>query len=382
MSSSTKTTTSISRHVDHAEHARRLSDRVHPERENPVHGRPSDRRHLPDLRCVRRAAAGQRAVAGAGDVSLYQRLHRQGRRHRNGRDRAAGHVFTLLWRAIPGLASEQVRRSCWPKRCEAQGARLAGQHGLERRRRPGVGKRISLKNTRAIIDAIRDGWGINPGGRERAVENGDATLLARTPFHDHLYATWPCCRISGSGEDVGLPAGQMGNSEVGHLNLGAGRIVYQDLTRINKAIRDGELAENEVLQEAFVKARGRRIHFIGLVSDGGVHSHQEHLIALGAGREGSGRGRHSRACDHGWARHFADRRCGVISPACAGGPLSNGSEDRDGHRTLFCDVDRDKRSERTRSWHGTRSCSGAGRFRTDTPSAAVKHRLHDGAARR
>lgn len=131
-----------------------------------------------------------------------------------------------------------------------------------------------------VVLIIRDGWGINPGGREKAVENGDATLLARTPFHDHLYATYPCCRISGSGEDVGLPSGQMGNSEVGHLNLGAGRIVYQDFTRINKAIRDGELEKNAVLQEAFAKARGRRVHFIGLVSDGGVHSHQDHLVAL------------------------------------------------------------------------------------------------------
>ncbi len=131
-----------------------------------------------------------------------------------------------------------------------------------------------------VVLIIRDGWGINPGGRDRAEENGDATLLARTPFHDHLYATCPCCKISGSGEDVGLPAGQMGNSEVGHLNLGAGRIVYQDLTRINKAIREGELEKNPVLQEAFAAARGRRLHFIGLVSDGGVHSHQDHLVAL------------------------------------------------------------------------------------------------------
>ncbi len=131
-----------------------------------------------------------------------------------------------------------------------------------------------------VVLIIRDGWGINPGGREKAEENGDATLLAKTPFHDHLYATYPWGRVSGSGEDVGLPPGQMGNSEVGHLNLGAGRIVYQDLTRINKSIRDGEFPENEVLQEAFTRAKGRRIHFIGLVSDGGVHSHQDHLVAL------------------------------------------------------------------------------------------------------
>ena len=107
-----------------------------------------------------------------------------------------------------------------------------------------------------VVLLIRDGWGINPGGKANAKQNGDATLLARTPFHDQLYATYPVCKVSASGEDVGLPEGQMGNSEVGHLNLGAGRIVYQDLTRINKAIRDGELVKNAVLQEAFSKAKG------------------------------------------------------------------------------------------------------------------------------
>ena len=131
-----------------------------------------------------------------------------------------------------------------------------------------------------VVLIIRDGWGVNPGGRAKARENGDATLLARTPFHDHLYATYPQSRLSASGMDVGLPDGQMGNSEVGHLNLGAGRVVYQDLTRINKAIADGEFATNAVLVEAFAKAKGTRLHLLGLVSDGGVHSHQEHLIAL------------------------------------------------------------------------------------------------------
>jgi 2,3-bisphosphoglycerate-independent phosphoglycerate mutase len=131
-----------------------------------------------------------------------------------------------------------------------------------------------------VILIIRDGWGINPDGRDGAEKNGDATLLAKTPFHDHLYATYPGSTLSASGMDVGLPEGQMGNSEVGHLNLGAGRIVYQDLTRINKAVEEGKLKTNEVLQEAFARARGRRLHFIGLVSDGGVHSHMEHLIAL------------------------------------------------------------------------------------------------------
>ncbi|HEY2341504.1 MAG TPA: 2,3-bisphosphoglycerate-independent phosphoglycerate mutase [Chthoniobacteraceae bacterium] len=131
-----------------------------------------------------------------------------------------------------------------------------------------------------VILIIRDGWGINPGGRAQAEANGDATLLAKTPFHDQLYAKYPLSKLSASGLDVGLPAGQMGNSEVGHLNLGAGRIVYQDLTRINKAIAEGELPENPILQKAFAKAKGGRLHLLGLVSDGGVHSHQEHAIAL------------------------------------------------------------------------------------------------------
>ncbi|MEY2484687.1 MAG: 2,3-bisphosphoglycerate-independent phosphoglycerate mutase [Verrucomicrobiota bacterium] len=131
-----------------------------------------------------------------------------------------------------------------------------------------------------IILIIRDGWGINPGGSSKREENGDATLLARTPFHEGLYRDYPWGKLSASGLDVGLPEGQMGNSEVGHLNLGAGRIVYQDLTRINKAISAGELSKNEVLQDTFSGARNRRLHLVGLVSDGGVHSHYLHMIAL------------------------------------------------------------------------------------------------------
>src|SRR3989440_6428792 len=127
---------------------------------------------------------------------------------------------------------------------------------------------------------IRDGWGINPSGKKSREQNGDATLLARTPFHDKLYRDYPGSKLSASGSDVGLPQGQMGNSEVGHLNLGAGRIVLQDLTRINKAIAKGELERNRVAQETFAGARGHRLHLLGLVSDGGVHSHYSHLIAL------------------------------------------------------------------------------------------------------
>src|SRR6266404_489392 len=131
-----------------------------------------------------------------------------------------------------------------------------------------------------VMLIIRDGWGINPGGQKSREQNGDATLLASTPFHDQLYRDYPGSKLSASGSDVRLPDGQMGNSEVGHLNLGAGRVVLQDLTRINKAIADGELVRNHVAQETFATARGHRLHLLGLVSDGGVHSHYDHMIAL------------------------------------------------------------------------------------------------------
>jgi 2,3-bisphosphoglycerate-independent phosphoglycerate mutase len=131
-----------------------------------------------------------------------------------------------------------------------------------------------------VVLIIRDGWGVNPGGIETAEKDGNAVLLAQTPFHDLMLEHYPKGFLSASGLDVGLPDGQMGNSEVGHLNLGAGRIVYQDLTRINKAIGDGSLAANPVFTAALDKAKSSRLHLIGLVSDGGVHSHQDQLIAM------------------------------------------------------------------------------------------------------
>ncbi|MFT3991883.1 MAG: 2,3-bisphosphoglycerate-independent phosphoglycerate mutase [Luteolibacter sp.] len=131
-----------------------------------------------------------------------------------------------------------------------------------------------------VVLIIRDGWGVNPGGKETAEKDGNATLLAHTPFHDVMLEAYPKGFLSASGMDVGLPPGQMGNSEVGHLNLGAGRIVYQDLTRINKAIDDKVLPVNPVLVEAFETAKSTRLHFIGLVSDGGVHSHMDQLNAM------------------------------------------------------------------------------------------------------
>ena len=130
--------------------------------------------------------------------------------------------------------------------------------------------------TRPLALIVLDGWGI----REETVYN--AIALARTPVYDELLARYPNARLIASGEAVGLPPGQMGNSEVGHTNMGAGRVVYQDLTRIDKAIREGELARNPVLLSAMDRCLDGRqaLHFIGLLSDGGVHSHQRHLHAM------------------------------------------------------------------------------------------------------
>jgi 2,3-bisphosphoglycerate-independent phosphoglycerate mutase len=123
---------------------------------------------------------------------------------------------------------------------------------------------------------ILDGWGF---GRD---DESNAILAAKTPFFDHLLKTYPNSKLEASGTAVGLPAGQMGNSEVGHMNLGAGRVVYQELGRIHKAVEDNELIDNPVLKEAFTYAKqsGKNVHFIGLVSDGGVHSHTSHLKGL------------------------------------------------------------------------------------------------------
>ncbi|MGE5550298.1 MAG: 2,3-bisphosphoglycerate-independent phosphoglycerate mutase [Bacteroidota bacterium] len=123
---------------------------------------------------------------------------------------------------------------------------------------------------------ILDGWGINPR------REGNAVAQAKTPFLDGLFASCPHAKLLCAGEAVGLPEGQMGTSEVGHLNMGAGRIVYQSLVRISLALRQGDLKHNEVFQGLLrrVKERGRALHFMGLVSPGGVHSHTEHLYGF------------------------------------------------------------------------------------------------------
>lgn len=123
---------------------------------------------------------------------------------------------------------------------------------------------------------ILDGWGIGDGTKS------DVISSTGTPNIDSLKKRYPSSFLLTSGEDVGLPEGQMGNSEVGHLNIGAGRVVYQDLVKINKACRTGEIRSNETLREAFAYARdkGVKVHFMGLLSDGGVHSLDTHLYAL------------------------------------------------------------------------------------------------------
>ncbi|MCL6636238.1 MAG: 2,3-bisphosphoglycerate-independent phosphoglycerate mutase, partial [Peptococcaceae bacterium] len=127
-----------------------------------------------------------------------------------------------------------------------------------------------------LVLIILDGWGLSD------VTRGNAIASANTPNMDSYWANYPHTVLGCAGEDVGLPEGQMGNSEVGHLNIGAGRVVYQELTRINRAIRDGSFFKNEVLLEAVHRAKknGKALHFMGLVSDGGVHSHINHLFAL------------------------------------------------------------------------------------------------------
>jgi len=144
---------------------------------------------------------------------------------------------------------------------------------------------------------VLDGWGLAPSGP------GNAITSARTPNLDRLFDEFPHTTLKASGEAVGLPPGQMGNSEVGHLNLGAGRVVYQDLTRIDHAIADGSFSKNRELRQAFGRAleSGRSVHLLGLLSDGGVHSDINHLKALVAMGKSLG-------CDRIYLHMFLDGR--------------------------------------------------------------------------
>src|SRR5882724_584422 len=130
--------------------------------------------------------------------------------------------------------------------------------------------------SKKVLLMILDGWGIAKNLKVSAID------AAKTPYINSLYKKYPHSKLQASGLAVGLPVGQMGNSEVGHMNIGAGRIVYQDLVKVNKAVEEKELDKNEVLLDAFkyAKANNKAVHLIGLVSDGGVHSHIEHLKGI------------------------------------------------------------------------------------------------------
>jgi 2,3-bisphosphoglycerate-independent phosphoglycerate mutase len=206
---------------------------------------------------------------------------------------------------------------------------------------------------------ILDGWGLAPAGPGNAVE------LACTPVFDDLWSRYPTTQLRASGEAVGLPDGQMGNSEVGHLTIGSGRILFQDLQRVNAAVRDGSFLANEALLGAFRRAaeRGGAVHLLGLVSTGGVHSHIEHLRALLdlAAREEMG--------DRTWIHAFTDGR--DVSPHAAVRDLATLPPDRIATVVgRYYAMDRDKRWDRTdRALHAI--LDGAGASAAD-PVAAVQ----------
>jgi 2,3-bisphosphoglycerate-independent phosphoglycerate mutase len=174
---------------------------------------------------------------------------------------------------------------------------------------------------------ILDGWGVAPAGP------GNAVGLADTPVFDRLWREYPHTTIEASGEAAGLPPGQMGNSEVGHLTIGAGRRLYQDLMRVNKSIEDGSFFDNPVLQSAF--DRGTRVHLLGLVSHGGVHSHIDHVKAL-----------LRFAPEKTWLHAFTDGR--DVSPTSAVRDLAELPLDRIATVVgRYYAMDRDQRLERT-----------------------------------
>jgi 2,3-bisphosphoglycerate-independent phosphoglycerate mutase len=209
-------------------------------------------------------------------------------------------------------------------------------------------------NAPLVCLVVLDGWGLAPPGPGNAVD------LADTPMFDRLWTTYPHTRLDASGRAVGLPDGQMGNSEVGHTNLGAGRVVRQDLVRIDDDIASGAFFSNTALVEACRRARGSALHLLGLVSDGGVHSHLRHLLALIelVRREG---------VEHVHVHAFTDGR--DTSPHGAAGYLDG----LPGVATVagrYYAMDRDRRWERTKRAYDV-IVHGIG-ARADDAVAAVK----------
>ena len=197
---------------------------------------------------------------------------------------------------------------------------------------------------------ILDGWGIAPPGPGNAIE------LAETPVFDRLWRDYPHAQLAASGAAVGLPEGQMGNSEVGHLTIGSGRILFQDLMRVNRAIETGELFENPALRGAF--ARGENVHLLGLVSHGGVHSHVDHLQAL-----------LTFAPEKTWIHAFTDGR--DVAPHSAVHDLADLPIDRIATVVgRYYAMDRDKRWERTE--RALRAIVHGDGEHADDPVAAVQ----------
>jgi 2,3-bisphosphoglycerate-independent phosphoglycerate mutase len=219
-------------------------------------------------------------------------------------------------------------------------------------------------NNKAFL-LILDGWGLGPK------PSADAIFQANTPFFDEIWTTRPHSTLVTHGEDVGLPDGQMGNSEVGHLNIGAGRIVWQELARINKAVREQELHQNQTLLNALdhAKAAGKAVHFIGLVSDGGVHSHIDHLKALCDIAT-------ARACPYTFVHAFTDGR--DCDPKSGARFIENLLQHIEGKPVVLASVvgryyamDRDKRWERIKLAYDL-LVNGAGEHVADFKEAILK----------
>jgi 2,3-bisphosphoglycerate-independent phosphoglycerate mutase len=195
---------------------------------------------------------------------------------------------------------------------------------------------VTAERTPLVTLVILDGWGIAPPGPGNAVE------LARTPVFDELARRYPTTQLAASGAAVGLPDGQMGNSEVGHLTIGSGRILFQDLVRVGSAVEDGTLFENDALVGAFRRAKQRdgAVHLLGLVSKGGVHSHIDHLRAL------LELGQREGLADRSWVHAFTDGR--DVSPHAAVDDIATLPADRVATVVgRYYAMDRDKRWERT-----------------------------------
>ncbi|QCE41683.1 2,3-bisphosphoglycerate-independent phosphoglycerate mutase [Psychroserpens sp. NJDZ02] len=217
-----------------------------------------------------------------------------------------------------------------------------------------------------VILMILDGWGKSPDPKVSAIDN------ANTPFIDSLYTKYPNAQLRTDGLHVGLPEGQMGNSEVGHMNLGAGRIVYQDLAKINLAIDKNTLAKEHVLQDAFsyAKANNQNIHFLGLLSDGGVHSHINHLKGLIDATEASG-------VENAYIHAFTDGR--DVDPKSGKGFVQDLETFTKNKNTKLASLtgryyamDRDNRWERIKLAYDA-LVNGTGELSNDLPQSVQNH---------